>query len=384
MTSRSATPPEPGRIDALDGVRGLAIVAVVMMHGVMVGVPLPNYPPPSPDAIYPRVALLGFAGVDLFFVLSGFLITGILVQSRGAAHYFRNFYVRRALRIFPLYYVVLALLLFGLDRAPAGGVETLSYFTYWQNFHHAIAGPHADPARVVTWSLAIEEQFYLVWPAVVWWLSNTTLRRLCVALVVGSIALRWLLVGLEVPGTHYLTPCRLDALAAGAWLALSPLPSRALGNVCVLLGGAGLLACGLLSVVPFPELPMMQRYALPSATLLAFGVLIAVRHRGLLQRACEHRWLRSIGRYSYCIYLVHFLVIDWLAHRCRFSLPDGLQVWLAAHGSSTALMVLFSGVCLWVAWAIGYASWHLFEKRILAWKRHFPSGAERRPAAPTA
>jgi peptidoglycan/LPS O-acetylase OafA/YrhL len=295
MTFRLASPPEPGRIDALDGVRGLAIAAVVMMHGVFFGVPLPGQMPLSADALYPRLALLGFAGVDLFFVLSGFLITGILVRSRGGAHYFRNFYVRRALRIFPLYYVVIALLLFGLGRAPAGGVETLSYLTYWQNYHHAFAGPHADPARVVTWSLAIEEQFYLVWPAVVLWLPNATLRRVCVATLVGAIALRWSLVGLGVQSTHFLLPCRLDALMAGAWLSLSPLPRVAIGYVCMLGGTAGLLACGLGGAVPLTELPMMQLYALPAATLMSFGLLVVARHPGPLQRSCQHRWLRSLA-----------------------------------------------------------------------------------------
>ncbi|MBL8751667.1 MAG: acyltransferase [Planctomycetes bacterium] len=373
MTFRISPSPEPGRIDALDGVRGLAIAAVVMMHGVFFGVPLPGHPVLSPDEPWPRLALLGFAGVDLFFVLSGFLITGILVRSRGSELYFRNFYVRRARRIFPLYYVVLGLLLFGLGRPAAGGLETVSYLTYWQNYHHAFAGPHADPARVVTWSLAIEEQFYLVWPAIVLWLPNATLRRVCVATVVGAIALRWLLVGLEVPGTHFLLPCRLDALAAGAWLALSPLPGRLVGWSCAAIGAGGLLACGLGSVVPIPELPLMQRFALPAATLLSFGVLVVVRHPGIAQRVCEHRWLRSLGRYSYCIYLVHFLVVEWLALRTYDSLPRGVQRWLAAHGSTTVLLVAFSLVCLLVAWAIGWVSWHLCESRVLAWKRHFPT-----------
>ena len=106
---------QPERVPALDGVRGLAITLVVMMHSMYFAMPVRGGPNPLGLA-YLRYASLGWCGVDVFFVLSGFLITRILVASKGSQHYFRNFYVRRSLRIFPLYYTVIVLLLFVLER----------------------------------------------------------------------------------------------------------------------------------------------------------------------------------------------------------------------------------------------------------------------------
>src|SRR5262245_48753190 len=124
---------EPARIDALDGVRGIAILLVVLMHAMFFGVPLPGVPPLDASGLYPRIAALGWCGVDVFFVLSGFLITGILLRTKDRPHYFRNFYARRALRIFPLYYVVIVLLLFVLARPAATAAEKTSYLLYYQN-----------------------------------------------------------------------------------------------------------------------------------------------------------------------------------------------------------------------------------------------------------
>ncbi|MCK5943639.1 MAG: acyltransferase, partial [Planctomycetes bacterium] len=158
----TATVHEPDRIAALDGVRGLAILCVLVMHGLYIG---PLFGLDVMAHPYARVAFLGWSGVDVFFVLSGFLITRILVRSKGGPRYFRNFYMRRSLRIFPLYYLVIVLLLYVLPRPPASGADQLAHLLYYQNWRYAFAhGELIDPARHVTWSLAIEEQFYILWP----------------------------------------------------------------------------------------------------------------------------------------------------------------------------------------------------------------------------
>lgn len=368
---------EAERIESLDGVRGVAILLVILMHAMFFGVPLPGTAPLDAGALWPSVAALGWCGVDLFFVLSGFLITGILLRARGSPHYFRNFYVRRALRIFPLYYAVLALLLFGLERAPATTAEKLSYFLYYQNVRYALFGEVAsDPARLITWSLAIEEQFYLIWPAVVAAASRQALQRICVALIGGAIVLRFLLLAAGLHTTYFLTPCRLDTLAAGALLALVPAPPMWLGRLALAAGAAGLIAVARIAGTSLPEAPHMQRYGLIAALCFAVGVVVLARGEGWSARALRWRPLRSLGRYSYCVYLVHFLVVDHLAHYAYYGMHPNLQRWLATHVPPTGLVWLFTAACLLLSWGLAFASWHLFEKWFLALKRYFPSGGD--------
>jgi peptidoglycan/LPS O-acetylase OafA/YrhL len=369
------------RVPALDGVRGLAIVLVVVMHSLFFGVPLPGVPPLSQEHPFVRLVGLGWCGVDVFFVLSGYLITGILVQSRGQPHWFRNFYARRALRIFPLYYLVLALLLWVLPRPPVTGAETAAYLLYYQNFHFAFGGDrHPDLARDITWSLAIEEQFYLVWPAVVAWLTPRWLPRVCVLAIVGAIVLRFVGLELGIPKPYFLTFCRVDALAAGALLALLPLPPRWFGALALLAGGAGLVGIAFATGNSLPAVPVMQTWGLIAALAFAVGISVLARHDGVIARLFSLRPLRSFGAYSYCIYLVHFLVIETLALRCYgdpASPPNAVQRWLVANLSEPWLLLGFAGLCLLASWVIGWLSWHLFEQRLLRWKRHFPSVSDR-------
>jgi peptidoglycan/LPS O-acetylase OafA/YrhL len=369
---------DPARIDALDGVRGLAILPVVLFHALLFGVPLQGAPLPEMGNPYVTAASLGWCGVDVFFVLSGFLITGILLRSKGAPHFFRNFYARRALRIFPLYYAVIVLLLFVLDRPPATGAEQASYLLYYQNVRFALFGEqHVDLARLITWSLAIEEQFYLVWPAVVWCCSRRALVRVCIAALIGAILLRLVLLAGGLHTTYFLTPCRLDTLAAGALMAIVGAPPRWVARLALVAGAVGLWATLAVAGSPFPETAPMQWFGLPAALALAIGVVALARHEGRFARACCWAPLRSLGRFSYCIYLVHFLVIDSLFAATHARLPLALQQWLLGNVPLTALLIAFGVACLLASWAIGFVSWHLFEKWFLAWKRHFPSGAAR-------
>ena len=227
-TCANRTCPElVGHLPALDGIRGLAILMVMVYHLTL----LPG--DAGVDRIWAAVAAFGWAGVDLFFVLSGFLITGILWEARGGppGAYFRNFYARRTLRIFPLYYAVMVLLLVVLPRLPhpqaarygAVGGEQVWYWTYLSNFAIGLRHEWNLGSLDVSWSLAIEEQFYLVWPAVVLLLGRRALMGFCAAVVAAAVLCR---TALTLSGGHpiaisVLTPCRMDALAVGAFLALA-------------------------------------------------------------------------------------------------------------------------------------------------------------------
>lgn len=196
---------------ALDGIRGIAILLVMTIHYF-------NDPQPGLDNLVHKVTDGGWMGVDLFFVLSGFLITGILLDANGGAHYFISFYGRRALRIFPLYYLYLVLL-----WAVFGIATTWPYWTYLLNIQIAINGQWpAIPYVAHLWSLAIEEQFYLLWPLVVLLCSRRTLMRLCLAIVALSPMLRaWVLhAGVASRAVSVLTPTRVEGLLAGALLAV--------------------------------------------------------------------------------------------------------------------------------------------------------------------
>src|SRR5213594_314733 len=217
-----------GHIPALDAVRGVAILLVLIFHFSSYGHGLA----PSPlfiDRLYYLMSRAGWIGVDLFFVLSGFLITGILYDAKESDHYFRNFYVRRVLRIFPLYYGALIIFLVVLPWLAPGNAElqlmkrdAIWYWTYLSNVRTAYNGWPGFGAIGHFWSLAVEEQFYLIWPVIVLALSRRHLQACCLACIIGALVVR---VGLNAKGNEtaafVLTPARIDALAVGAYLAIS-------------------------------------------------------------------------------------------------------------------------------------------------------------------
>ena len=208
--------PTAGRyVPALDGVRGVAILLVILFHHTLMRQQTPL------DRVYASIARLGWSGVDLFFVLSGFLITGILCDAKGSPRSYRNFYVRRTLRIFPLYY---AFVFFTLTIAPwlwpdtplaemaraemRDTSEAWSWL-YLSNILFALKEGFGHPNLAVTWSLAIEEQFYLVWPLLVAGLGRHTLMWTCGGLMAVALAVRTGLVIADVDSTAAYVPAVL-------------------------------------------------------------------------------------------------------------------------------------------------------------------------------
>lgn len=168
----------------LDTLRGIAVLMVVLYHGLYWGINLSVFPPVKRQVL--TLMWTGRLGVDLFFVLSGFLITGVLVNSRARPDYYRRFYIRRALRILPALVLTLALLL--VARAVPVKFALLS-LVYLANVGPLLGVAIAYP---VLWSLAVEEHFYLAWPWVVRKLANRSVLALCGVVVAASPALRWI------------------------------------------------------------------------------------------------------------------------------------------------------------------------------------------------
>lgn len=376
-----------GHLAVLDGVRGLAILLVLVHHQTIMGATT------TFDRIAFRLTDLGWCGVDLFFVLSGFLITGILFDSKGANAYFRNFYVRRTLRIFPLYYAVVFLSLVVLPRFPQWEPlllhrplpESGDGFAYWfyvSNFLFASRDDFAHPLLGGSWSLAIEEQFYLLWPLVVWRLGRTALMRISAALVCAAFLLR---LGLLQAGAHPIDPyvlpfARMDTLAVGAFIALAYRSEGGLSRLKAAAWAIGPIALVIVLAIWRGDTGnerwagrAMQMWGY-TALALGFGSFLVAAltapAKGRLARILSGPLLRAFGKYSYAIYLTHFPLQVFIERRWfqpTSPIPD-------FFGSQVPAQIVFFLVAMAAALGAGWASWHLYEKHFLALKRYFPTG----------
>lgn len=374
-----------GHLLPLDGLRGLAILLVLLLHFTTDM----DIPAGTVAARVRSVFQLGWVGVDLFFVLSGFLITGILVDNKGSRPYFRPFYARRALRILPVYFLAVFAAFHILPRVfhdfDTGGLRTeAAFWLFLTNFKEL---PY-QLARTVGhfWSLAIEEQFYLMWPLVVFLSSRQQARRIALATVVLSPFVRYaaLRAGVSAGSVYHFTPFRLDGLATGAFIALSmrDLAARvALDRLAKPAGLAALVVAVILfGPVPLPE-PLSTQLDFSigfTALCVGFGALLArtvlAAPGSRLARVLSWPALVSLGTYSYAMYLVHVPLLRVVS---KVGLPPqwaGSQrfplLWVL--GYTTALGI----VTLVVAWM----SWRLCERHFLALKRHVPYGVRERSA----
>lgn len=350
----SRLPPQsglPAHMPELDGVRGIAILWVFLFH---LGVPC-----------IPHAA----GGVALFFVLSGFLITGLLLDAKGLCsswRYLGVFYVRRILRIFPIYYLcITATLIIGLAGEWKVG-DWPYYFTYTQNLvlNWAKGGQNAAFPEFLnhTWSLAVEEQFYLVWPIIVLLCSKSVLTVVCYGLVAASPVFRIIVTQLY-PHSVYdytLLPSNLDALGVGSLLALALRDriSRTFIQANIVWIGV-LLAVGTLSAGTLVGAPYRIKRVL---VLLPFAALIAgaaIRPQHFFGTVLRWGWLRYVGKISYGLYLYHMIVFYFVQ----------AAVWRLAPTHSESLWVRLMQAGLAVAAAV--MSWQLLEMPVNGLKRHF-------------
>jgi peptidoglycan/LPS O-acetylase OafA/YrhL len=359
----------------LDALRGVAILSVMVYHftGVL-----------GHTTTFGRFLLCvghqGWVGVDLFFVLSGYLITGILWDERRARvrSYFVTFYARRTLRIFPLYCGVIALVLLLGTLVPAFHTPDFVRLTHLQpwlwlysvNFGLAVEGIGAFRFDSVDfthfWTLAIEEQFYLIWPLVVRNLSRKSLMRLCVTTVVVSFVARAGWIPITPLGRNLLQEGigSSGSLAIGAFVALL---RRDAGDISLMSKG-GQITFALASAVYLSLILSgytRSDYLVSTVGVLllglAFGSLVLVVETGPNGRRFSSRTLQFFGTYSYGLYVFHHLLnpiyLSW-----------NFRPWFRSY---TVSMFVWLAVVSMVTIGISLASWHLFEKRILSFKRFF-------------
>jgi peptidoglycan/LPS O-acetylase OafA/YrhL len=330
-----------------------------------------------------KAAGYGVLGVDLFFVLSGFLITGLLLDSKGEPRAYRNFYARRILRIFPLYYGVLVvcfLLLPLVIRLPPWfeGVRDhqVWLWTFTSNVFIALHGSWAALSYLSHfWSLAIEEHYYLLWPWIVWSVRPRTLERICVGVLVGALALRIALAlgGMSELSISVLTPCRIDTLCVGGLLAVlarrpagpGVLVERS-GTALVWLGAALLLHSAWCALTRL-GLPILHQVR-SSLFAMFFGALLLFSlgpRSHPVSRALQGPVLRFFGKYSYGLY-VYSGILTWIF------LKGALDPWLDSRlGNHSLTLAAHSVLGVGLSTAISVVSYQLFEKPCLELKRYF-------------
>ncbi len=349
----------PTHIPELDGIRGLAMLMVLTCHSAMW----------LPIGWMRSVLIEARIGVDLLFVLSGFLITGILLDTRHDRRALRNFYVRRALRVWPLYFVFLALAFIVtrpiMPTMVPHGLSAAAYFFFVQNFFYvAGTGPMLDP----TWSLAVEEQFYVVWPWAALRLRREMVLKVCCVVVAISPVIR---IAMRMAGTsedfvYANTLCRMDGIAMGgaiaAWVRAEGFDVewlRRFAQLGLILGAFGTAVSFGLSVAPFATELRLSFITMMFGGLMAW-VLVNQGTTPFATRLLRSFGLTRLGRISFGLYLFNLPLYTVMhghwANRVFFSLPSAIAE-LSRFLTGNLLLL-----------AIAAVSWRFYESRILGLK----------------
>jgi len=359
-------------IPELDGLRGMAILLVVAAHYFAV---------PGTGAAFLLSGYwfrLGWTGVDLFFVLSGFLIGGILLGARGSPNYFKTFYARRFFRIIPLYYawimlyVVLVAAAGSWVAARIGTVQGIdvaipAHFLFLQNFHNFTKSTVFLWWFSSTWSLAVEEQFYLLAPLLVRGLPRRRLAMALVLVAMAAPALRFLIRAEFSNGpwlAYRLMPCRADSLAVGVLAALlwtSPRSRSWLqAHSMVLFGAVAILFAGVAYLWrsnsdPLQPLTQIAGYSWLALFYAAILLLVLSRRDSVVAAVMRLGFLRELGSVSYCIYLVHESVFLFCNQMILHTHP-------LVTDAKAAGVTLIAAL---VTYAIAKVSWKFLEQPLL-------------------
>ena len=363
----------------LDGLRGIAILMVIEWHYHLVASLLAHTQSGLAYFVEPILSL-GWSGVDLFFVLSGFLLGGILLDRKGASNYFKAFYTRRACRILPLYFIVVGV--FFILPAASSTAETVplwAYLTFTQNIAMAQQGDWGSDWLTPTWSLAVEEQFYLILPFLVWSISRKRLPYVLAGLILLAPLLRICIITFASYGDfafYILLPSRAESLywgVLGAWIMRNPKCLAFLNShrkslyaaIVMLTTGVCLLVLG-----PYrhwtPDVlttyfPPTYGYTLLSLLYLCVLLTAVTEKRGLISFVTRNQLLAKIGIISYGVYLLH--------------IPVQLALLSGAHHTGLLPVsgsVFYANVgALLLTLALASVSWIFFERRIVNWGRSF-------------
>jgi peptidoglycan/LPS O-acetylase OafA/YrhL len=376
-----------GHMPGLDGLRGSMLLLVLTAHFYY----LTHGAVQPVDQVLFHLRESGWFAMDVFFVMSGLLITGILLDSKERPRFFKNFYIRRFLRIFPIYYATLFAVFVVLPRLdvvdPAAVREMLSvqkwYWSYLTNFLVATTqstNSLVDYTRHL-WSLAVEEQYYLIWPLVVYSCSRRRLIQCCLVLIAGALVFRCVGVAVDMPprALYMLTFSRMDSLALGSllavlvrepgWLDLFVRWAWPVVRAVAALGVLVILATGELSAYR----PGMQSIGYTVVAFGAAGLVIIAATSGPETRAgrfFHHPIFIQLGVVSYATYVTHTFVYLVIQRELPFLTRLPL---VAGYGwpASVARMLVLMAASI----AVGFLSWHLLEKHALKLKDYFATSS---------
>ena len=350
------------RINGLDGIRGVAIILILIWHYLTCQIHIHH----NILLFIKKITLLSWSGLDLFFVLSGFLITRILIINQNSENLFRTFYLRRICRIFPLYYFLLGTFIILRYLVPKSLIwlfnEPLplwAYITFTQNYIMGINNTYGPHWLSSTWSLAIEEQFYLFLPLIIKFYDNKKLPFLFILLILISPILR---LHYSSFGSYVYTLCRADSLMSGALLAFiltnkhyMIFCKRNINNFMLifiaLFLGIMVLADRYNSVGGvFNHLWLSWFYAI-------FILIVVSDENFWFSKIFNNRILVWFGLRSYAIYLLHQIYSGILHGYFNSSVP---QIF---NGKSALLTISSFFITLFTA----EISYHFFEKPIMNW-----------------
>jgi len=416
MSDSCLLEPAGRKLKSLDGLRAMAIILVFLHHMD------DHIPGLSAVSSYLRGYVgQGWVGVDLFFALSGFLITGILIDSREAKNYFSGFYARRALRIFPLYYLVLIGLIVASVILTKVGAESASevasmvplpedrwtfffFLTNWIGLWKAHWDANFGSILAHFWSLGVEEQFYFFWPLIVWMARPRAIPWIAGSLAALSVVIRFawaahigvqmlvMPVSVEI---GFATICRLDGLFIGAlcayffreaaimerirkwlpWVATAGVGAYFLAYSAMLFFSdrVDLLIYGASPAIDHSmddEIRLFLEFGGYTALALGFGALVLFAacteaDNGWFQRFLKSKVLAPIGRYSYGIYVFHVPILGLANLYLLQTMVNGtgVQLILREYGYIAFIALLSFGIAA--------LSYEFFEKKILNFKRKF-------------
>ncbi len=368
-----------GRVLELDGIRGLAILLVVFFHYLVCA---SHFVEGTLPYVLIKLFAMGWSGVDLFFVLSGFLIGGILLDNQASENYFSVFYLRRACRIFPIYGLLLGLYAVlkvtrWISYVPNTAwlfdppLPLWAYFLYLQNFFMAAADRFGAKALPMSWSLAVEEQFYLCLPFLIRYLPRRRLPWVLGALILSAPLMRIAIVtghpfSLGKLAAYVLLPCRWDSLFLGVLGAYAfrqeRLKNLLRGQENVLWGVFAMFAAGAFLLMKmsrgFMSIPQIYFGYTWLALFYAWFILLALWSSNRpLKSFLSSALLRQFGTISYAIYLFH-TIVNGVLHGAFFGREPSVSNWQEFAVTAAAFLL-----------TIGTAkiSWIFFESRVVAW-----------------
>ena len=371
------------RLPALDGIRAMAVTLVFLNHfggGSHGGIVL---------NIFNHIRAQAWIGVDLFFVLSGFLITGILYDTRFDSHFFKRFFARRSVRIFPVFYLVVVVLLL---LTPLFQYQwrwpQLWFLVYLGNIpanhdpslYEVLSGNHPTAKVYLShlWSLCVEEQFYLLWPGLVWVIRDRVrLLWLACALCLLCLVSKIIIVThcsreLSEMLIFRSLPFRVDTLLTGGILALvlrGPSADLWQRSAKWFFLSGGLSALTICALSPALNSPWMLSLGLSAIAIASAGLIgITVRPGSIAFSLFHLRPLRTLGRYSYGFYVYH-LLYGWAWIQLLTYLTIDL------HSRALAGLIALPANFL-VTFLLSKLSYDLYERRFLRWKRRFEYDSE--------